>query len=443
MAEDELRISPTLGLGSGNKASAENAHAGVQMMGIGLQGKQQAADAAKQVASAKFTVNPLDDTVKYEGPAAVVRSLLESKQKVDQYQNLYNDLIAQNLQKQQQMREHPFANTMAELAASFARNDPNPYTRAVGQAATRLNPSMQELQQEEQGLLKNAEGFAMRREVVDAGLMRTQEFAEQKKEANFTRLLGTFQQMSKGGMKDEKAYLSAAKKLGVDEETAKDLAGGFVKEAQDADAVRTAKQKFTAEQKNLDREVKMKIAQGHDAVGQVRNQIYRSKVEFAQAVASGQKLDVPKMMNLRVKLLSLRSQLEQGAVKSFNSVQGRIADANNKYLGVSAMDRDGSFKTMLDATLNPMQNATQAGLQAAQAHMEEIDQELAKVDSILAQGGRDPEFADVIGGSSSKQPVPAKPKKQIEEPNLWQRITGDSQKKAKTKSGTTYEILGN
>lgn len=378
---DFLRMSQEAAAMRRPPSPQENINTGVQMMGLDKQGTLGLAQDAQMMKGVKFTVDPINDTAKYEGPAAVVRSLLESKKQVNQYQSLYNDLIAQNLKEQQQMREHPFANTLAELAASFARNDPNPYTRAIGQAATRLNPSMQELQGQEAGLLKSAEGFAARREAIDAGLMRSVELNEQKSQMNFTRLLSTYQQMSKGGMKDEKAYLAAARKLGIDDETAKDLASGFVKEAVDADTVRQAHQTFIKEQKDADRQSREKIATATRAVQMARVEILRSKAKLEAQFQLGEKVNVQKLGEERRRLLALRAQLEEHALRNFSSVQRSIGEIKTKYLGVSALDREGRFEGEINASIAPMVSSAEAGISTAQQHIDTIDQMIAELDA--------------------------------------------------------------
>lgn len=400
-----LELAPNLGIATGpipENRSQDNVDAGIKMAGMGRQGLQQSVDAQKAVSQMKLNYDPINDIFSADKiPGAVARSLIESRQQVNQYQNLYNDLIAENLQRQQREKDHPFMNTLSELAASFARNDPNPYTRAIGQAATRLNPTLDELQEKEVGLLKSAEGFAARREAIDAGLLRTAELGEQKKQAGFTRLLATFEQMARGGLDKMETYLAAAKKAGVDEATAKDLASGFIKQVIDKRQLDESKRIFAAEQKDLDRLSKEKLKAGDQAISRARVGLATARFNLQRSITSGETLNVPKLMEERRKLLGLKAQLENNAIRGFEAVQRTATDALIRYLPNRALDRDGTFKGEITSAMAPSQSAADAGLRLAQGHMEEIDVMIAELDDTLARHGAkgEGEFADVTGGS--------------------------------------------
>jgi hypothetical protein len=70
----------------------------------------------------------------------------------------YDKMLAQNAQQMAAMRQHPFANTLAQIAAGLAQTDTNPLTRGIGVAASRLNPTMDQMQKERMGLLQGQEG---------------------------------------------------------------------------------------------------------------------------------------------------------------------------------------------------------------------------------------------------------------------------------------------
>ncbi len=124
----------------------------------------QAAELLKQV---KITASPTTGMATVTAPMVVLQSGLQKMGERDVIQRNYNEMLVRNAARQEEMRKHPFANTLAQLAASFAANDPNPYTRAIGQAAQRLNPPMEQLERERLGMLERAGVYGQAKERTD------------------------------------------------------------------------------------------------------------------------------------------------------------------------------------------------------------------------------------------------------------------------------------
>lgn len=101
----------------------------------------------------KFTWNSADNTVTGTMDADYMKTIASD---LKAYQGIRAEnakMLAQNQAQIAQMQQHPFANTLAQIAASVAATDRNPITKGIGIAAQRLNPTMQELQGERVGLL--------------------------------------------------------------------------------------------------------------------------------------------------------------------------------------------------------------------------------------------------------------------------------------------------
>ncbi len=139
-----------------------------------LAGTAANAEAAKSAQSLDLTFNPTKNTFVARGDSDLLRQVMGKAQQFDTIQQNYNEMLARNEARQAQMREHPFANTLAQLAASFAANDPNPYTRAIGQAAQRLNPTQQELERQQMAILQQKSTATGREMAADIAALRTE-----------------------------------------------------------------------------------------------------------------------------------------------------------------------------------------------------------------------------------------------------------------------------
>ena len=115
------------------------------------------------------------DKATFEGPPDIIHSYKQKADKYDQIQGIYDQMIQQNLARQQQMQKHPFANALAQIGASVASHDQNPLVRQIGAAAQDMNPTPGQLQRTQMGLLQGSLGVQEAK-----GQLDTQYLAQQR-----------------------------------------------------------------------------------------------------------------------------------------------------------------------------------------------------------------------------------------------------------------------
>jgi hypothetical protein len=361
---DSFSLTPNLGLPTGpmpnNQASAEKAHVGVQ------------------------TLNPLEDTFSGKDiPGDVVRSLISSKRQVDQYQQLYNDLIAENLRKQQRIKEHPWQNALAEIAASMARNDPNPYTRGIGQAATRLNPSMDELQQKERGLVKEAETLAVRQESLDTGLLRMMEGMDAKRLTNFNRSIAVGEAAARAGNDNKDFYLGLLKRNGVEGDEAESLAAGFAKQGEDTKKVKAAQMEWQKTKTLADQKIRADHNHVIEEISRSRQRLAEARQVVWLSDREGKTVDIPKMMAMRERLVRDLATIQAASAKSSANLEARQAEIDTKYGAIQALDPTGTLKAEIAGHMSTANSYAEAGRNAAGQSVDEIRDMIGQIDARL------------------------------------------------------------
>ncbi len=142
-------------------------------------GRKKMEDVANKIAEqTKVTYDSSTDLATVQAPSWVVQKVMGDSLKMQDIEAIYDRQIAEKQARIDQLGKHPWQNTLAQIAASMAANDPNPYTRGIGQAATRLNPTRDELQGQQAGLLKERAGLGERDLSRDVSLMEHEERLE-------------------------------------------------------------------------------------------------------------------------------------------------------------------------------------------------------------------------------------------------------------------------
>lgn len=123
-------------------------------IGESVKQKQQQ-DAAQKT---KFVWNSADNTVTGTMDADYMKTIASDLKAYQGIRGEYDKMLQQNAQQQANIKAHPFANTLAQIAASIASQDTNPLTRGIGMAAGKLNPTTQDLQKQQMGMLEGKQG---------------------------------------------------------------------------------------------------------------------------------------------------------------------------------------------------------------------------------------------------------------------------------------------
>ncbi len=135
-------------------------------------GRKKMEDVANKIAEqTKITYDSSTDLATVQAPSWVVQKVMGDSLKMQDIEAIYDRQIQEKQARIEQLKAHPFANTLAQIAASMAANDPNPYTRGLGQAASKLNPTRSELEGQQAGLLKERAGLGERDVARDTQLL--------------------------------------------------------------------------------------------------------------------------------------------------------------------------------------------------------------------------------------------------------------------------------
>src|ERR1017187_3620560 len=102
--------------------------------------------------------NLTDDTVEGKISGNLFRQWAQDSKDMQGIKSEYQKMLAQNQQQMQAMQQHPWANTLAQIAAGVSSQSKNPIVRGIGIGAERLNPTTQDLQKQRMGLLQGEEG---------------------------------------------------------------------------------------------------------------------------------------------------------------------------------------------------------------------------------------------------------------------------------------------
>src|SRR5450631_1770328 len=104
-------------------------------------------------------------------PTEAAQEYMKSYQEMGHIRQIYQQQVQQNQQQQDQMRQHPWQNALAQIAASVGASSKDPLVRGMGDAAQRLNPTMDQLQQRQQGMLHGEQQAAQGSAGIAAHMM--------------------------------------------------------------------------------------------------------------------------------------------------------------------------------------------------------------------------------------------------------------------------------
>jgi hypothetical protein len=115
------------------------------------------------------------------GPPDVMNTLQEDLKAFQQVKGQYQRMVQENELKQAQIKAHPFANTLAQIAAGLAQTDTNPTVKGLGLAASRMNPTLPQLRQEQMAMLEGEHGVVQGEARLLESILQHQSAAEQRK----------------------------------------------------------------------------------------------------------------------------------------------------------------------------------------------------------------------------------------------------------------------
>ena len=121
-------------------------------------------------------------------PAEFGQQAINKMNIADGVQREYQKMLAQNQQQLQAIQSHPFANTLAQIAAGVSSQSKNPIVRGIGIGAERLNPTVEQLQGQRMGLLGESAKLAESQARIDATKMQHEDMAQYHKDVVGTKL---------------------------------------------------------------------------------------------------------------------------------------------------------------------------------------------------------------------------------------------------------------
>jgi hypothetical protein len=172
----------------------------------------------EQAKTTKLEYSSEGDRMKVEGASATIMEHLQKSKAFDQIQKIWEKQQLQKEAQIQNIKSHPFQNVLAEIAASMAKNDPNPYTRGLGEAAQRLNPTVSQLEgergvalHEQTEVLKTQDSLDMKlAQILNAeqridimGQLAKSREAEQAEHVNYMRTKGRVDELEAGIKRDK------------------------------------------------------------------------------------------------------------------------------------------------------------------------------------------------------------------------------------------------
>ena len=198
-------------------------------------------------------------------PNDALQAILNNAKQFGQIQQIYQKQIDYNQQQQEGLKAHPFANALSQIAASVGASSKDPLVRGLGDAAQRLNPTLPQLQQQQQGMLKGAgeaisqQGDLMsraatlamashaqgREDAREARLdRRGQQEAEEKRVKDIAHTLDQFGRDAKGLMFDPHSAAEVLRSHGVPEDKIKAEVDRYTKQQELAKQEKKATQDF-------------------------------------------------------------------------------------------------------------------------------------------------------------------------------------------------------
>ena len=312
-------------------------------------------------------------------PADYFTDLVEKSKKYDHIQALYEKDIQRIEAQKANLAAHPWQNALATIAGSMASQDPNPVTRGLGIAATRLNPTYEDLRRQEQPLLQGEEEALTKQSALTIAQQRTFEAANIKgtelaekrteKALQAARLIA----QKGGGPLSEEAFTAHMHSYGIyDKQKIADAfidhqeQAGIVVQGKDADSQRKVKDAkelaqikadakvdvekrlapLKAEQARVSGEIRARLA------GQIRsdNAIDRREVAAYQKAEPG----VMAVNSIKDSTAQLRKLIEEHP-EAVGVIEGRVPEI--------LITRDqakvrAEFFTLLDATRQSINGGT-------------------------------------------------------------------------------------
>src|ERR1035441_1185663 len=232
---DDFSMGQAMGdTGGGGQPSPEEQNAGAAVAATGSYLEKTAANAKNQADAdqVESTYNAKTHTWSLDNvPHDALQTILQNAKQFGHITQIYQQQIDRNQQQQEQLRQHPFANALAQIAANVGAASKDPLVRGLGGAAQALNPTMGQLQgqgmelmqgaekagegqirimeqlDQHQSMRQNQENIAAQRE--DASKRAT----EEKRRATETQFNTKWDQRSAAGAFDKKTFGAEYKQL--------------------------------------------------------------------------------------------------------------------------------------------------------------------------------------------------------------------------------------
>src|ERR1035441_7495199 len=161
---DDFSMGQAMGdTGGGGQPSPEEQNAGAAGAATGSYLEKTAANVKNQADAdqVESTYNAKTHTWSLDNvPHDALQTILQNAKQFGHITQIYQQQIERNQQQQEQLRQHPFANALAQIAANVGAASKDPLVRGLGGAAQALNPTMGQLQGQGMELMKGAESAA-------------------------------------------------------------------------------------------------------------------------------------------------------------------------------------------------------------------------------------------------------------------------------------------
>jgi hypothetical protein len=183
---DDFSMGQAMGdTGGGGQPSPEEQNAGAAVAATGSYLEKTAANVKNQADAdqVESTYNAKTHTWSLDNvPHDALQTILQNAKQFGHITQIYQQQIERNQQQQEQLRQHPFANALAQIAANVGAASKDPLVRGLGGAAQALNPTMGQLQGQGMELMKGAEGASAGQSRALESMMAHQETAQYHKD---------------------------------------------------------------------------------------------------------------------------------------------------------------------------------------------------------------------------------------------------------------------
>jgi hypothetical protein len=161
---DDFSMGQAMGdVGGGGQPSPEEQNAGAAVAATGSYLEKTAANVKNQADAdqVESTYNAKTHTWSLDNvPHDALQTILQNAKQFGHITQIYQKQIEDNQRQQEQLKQHPFANALAQIAANVGASSKDPLVRGLGGAAQALNPTMGQLQGQGMELMKGAESAA-------------------------------------------------------------------------------------------------------------------------------------------------------------------------------------------------------------------------------------------------------------------------------------------